>query len=830
MFFGRLSCKEQLRSSKFEDRRTALFVQGFRSDRKLMRYTIDMRRSQCGIGAGDVGSENGMNHSLGETLSSISEENGDHDLNSGDHAGLRFDEYRFVSQTGVGETDFHLKHNSPVSVDTDCDGATTDVCSDDSFHENEALVVRNGEVCVPDWDGNSSQLLHFFASVCALEPHIEDCRRNVKDDIVVLEKTTRDSECDKTDANGNGDGKATDDTPSSDSGDTSYDTADDMTDDSASDKEEDVSGVSDSDGLSGDMSEGVSSGESCDIEGDLADTSARDVSPSYGDKEKLDTPNIGRNQDNCHDSPSSIGMDADSHDETRNCCVDCEVNDSAIESEERHHARESLNVDEEITFRSFRRDVDVETGRTCEASDVATIECEISRLELIADGNVSVKSTRETVTDACPDCHGDGVPVATRDGDVDVTRVIKSEQSVDGVSESCEGLGVVPGFDGHSINMSTPGVALQRIHDAGCSAFQVYRSGGVAKREPEWCQESIRKCINEEVSVKLDFDGVTVKTENVEASDVSMAIADPAMSFVCDTPDFSNTFSHESDIDKSTPTFIPPTPHINMPLNHPPVHGCHGDSTVSDRYIAEPIDARSASDQTVSACSRRLNHSIPCYPPMDQSVVQDRKVSHTNLCTPGNNFRQHLSGRTFTPTVLQESPMTVAKATPAGSRNRVASPGVVFTEHHFSPTVSLRHFREETPISRSVCPGMTVCDDDEGDDVVPPTPSVSQQLSHLSVVFTETYYSPTCVGDANDLTPRSCDAADDSSTSQRIIFTEKNFSPVVITNEFPLSRVASCRKTSGSSTCDRGATLLAGDAGLSPCVNHKGRSQQRVNK
>ena len=867
MFFGRLSGKEQLKAVKFEDRRTALFVQGFRSDRKLMRCTIEMRRSQRG-----AGDENGLNHSLGETLSSISEENGDQDLSSGDHAGLTVDTYRFASETGVSETDFHLKHNSPVTVDNACDGVIMDV-SGDNCHENGDLVTGNGDVCVPDWDGNSSQLLHFFASVCALEPHIEDCGRNVKDDIVVLEKAIRDNESDTTDTDGNGDRVTADYMSSSDSDDTSYDTADD----SWSTEEGDTSGVSTTDGLTGDAIEGVvASEESRDINGDLDDANEQDFDLSITDKEILDTPNVGLNHDDRDNSPSGVGTDADLHGQTRNCRPDCEVNDNAIDiqAKERGHFRESLDVDEKITFRSVSRsDADVETaengernerdesfnvdeeitfrsvnrnhveiaenGETCEASEVATIDSEISRLELVIESNMSLNSTREMVSDAAPVCHRDCV--VTRDGDGDVMRVngvIKCEQSVDGVAEPSERLATFPGFDSESVSMSTPGVALGRIHDAGCSAFKVYRSGGVAKSEPGWYEESDRNCIDicREVSVKLDFDGVAVKTENVEASDVSMAIADPAMSFVCDTPDTSNAFSHESDVDKSTPTFIPPTPHISTTLKHLLVHGCHGDSTVSDQYIASPgaIDASYVNDQTVSACSQS-SHSIACFGPTDLSVVKDKAVSHMNLCTPGNHFPQPVSGRTFTPTVLQESPVTAAMATPAASRNRVATPSVIFTEQHFSPTVSFRHFREETPIGRTVRPTATVCDDD---DVVPPTPSVSERLSHPSVVFTEMYYSPTCVGSVDNLIPRPCDAVDAvatsfvSSTSQespRIIFTEKNFSPVVIKHEFPVSREPSCGKTCGSTVCDRGAALPGGDSGSSPCGNHKRRSQ-RVNK
>lgn len=770
-----------------------------------------MKRSQCDAGTYDeecISSEyeHGTKHSLGETLSSICEEN-EQDRVSETHVGADPGKVRqsFASQTecdmGVSERHCCLIHNtnSLVTAANVADETRTDhdVCSDDGRQENEDLVMGTSEVCGSEKHEDACNLLHFFASVCALEPHQDDCRRNVKDDIVMLEKTTRDTESDRS-----GDRVTVNDMSSTDETSDASRT-DDSTDDSRYDDQQNVNAMVDSDNsdvLTIDMGCGDET-KTCGLEVDVSEHEVNVCVSHVSDTDmngdpKLNTPDAACSHNNCGES-ETVSVEAGAADDYS--VVENEVNKSGTDLESEmsesdciHEYLES-DTDEEVVFGSVRnreKRGDGYTGGTCEVDGVNIITCEISQMQLNTESSGSVVSgsetaidlTRSNVDNLSDSGHGmnvhdacDSVLVKSSDAvcerHVPVEYVTKHDQSgskgvgdvtMPGSSQSsAECLDAQhsngPGFNEQSSNVNTPIVALQQIHNPCCSAFQTYRKRDVAKKcEKNYVDLSDGAeitCINcsKEISVKLDFDSVVTKTEYTGASSVSPVTA--VMSFACVTPNVTHGSGEFSELSHkvatTTPTFIPPTPQATSTLICRPVRSCHGDSVREAHSTVFQDEA----DLPQQACSLV---SIPCFESQGLSVSRDRQALDMNLHMMSQNnltlatkcscqlmASTPISGRIFAATVLQESQKVVAMVTSAGSRNPATSPSVVFTEKHFSPTlVSSKQFCEESPFGGNLRPG--VSNDEDTNDIMPPTPKV-QHSPHL-VVFAEKHYSPMSVG------------------------------------------------------------------------------------
>ena len=828
VFFGQVSNREQHKAQKFTDRRTALFVQGFRSDRRLMRYTIDKRRSECEIGSEERITSEYEHGSTCSSLSSISEEINDPAL---------------VSETNAGT---EPENNSSVTV--------AKVANENGHLENKALATGNSEVCGSDRHVDACNLLHFFASVCALEPHQDSCETKVKDEMMVLEKATRDSERDKS-----GDMMTGSDTSSTDNDDTSVNNtsyAYENTDDSRDDEEEDNDFDSDDSCVviintgCGDETES----ESCDTE---ADTSELDVHRrvSYvGDIDTSDTKvnilSVGSTESRLckNESKIDVGMESESlHGKTKShtIALENEVNQSGVGLEMSEsaciHGSFKCDADEEILFGPVRLDIDSEKrlksrgGCIWETREmghvVNSITCEISQMELNTECIETDGSVTEVVSDTRLETNGHG-SVTNNSYQQSTAECFISERS-NGAS--------FPDSHEQSNNGNTPVVPLQRIHNTFCSAFQMYRKQDAVKSDEE-SHGVFAEGVGEnntngskEISVKLDFDNVATEKGYMGASSVSRAAGGFGTLFTCVNPTVARSefgaSSSNTAVVVATPTFIPPTPHTTSILGEHSVHGCYEDSVMSNFSLSQETS----------------NHSLPSFASPAVAPVGDGEESHDSCANlhkaEGNNLTKTTAYR-CQPTATRPMPSqtftqtkVVAMVTPTVSRNiGVASPSVVFTERHFSPTpVSSRQFREEMPFGGNVRPAVS---DYEGEDDVPPT-HVSHNVTSPSLVFTEKHYSPTSMsmadsgddrrdhGDTVDAVRKSDSTSGDS---PQIVFKVHNFSPVVIQNDAPQRRVPACEKTCGSTKCEHCATVVRVNIATSPRVTGKGRPVQRLNR
>ena len=850
VFFGQVSNREQHKAQKFTDRRTALFVQGFRSDRRLMRYTIDKRRSQCEISNEECITSEYEQGTTCSSLSSISEEINDPAL---------------VSETNAGT---EPENNSSVTV--------AKVANENGHLENKALATGNSEVCGPDRHVDACNLLHFFASVCALESHQDSCETKVKDEMMVLEKATRDTERDKS-----GDMMTGSDTSSTDNDETSVDNASytyENTDDSRDDEEEDNDFDSDDSCVviintgCGDETES----ESCDTEADTSELDVHRCVSYVGDTSrtsdtKVNILSVGSTESKLckNESEMVIRMESESLQgkmKSHTIALENEVNESGVDLEMSEsaciHGSFKCDADEEISFGPVELDIDSEkrlksrggcTGESCEMGHVVnSITCEISQLELNTERSGPDASGKEVVSDTAmktiSDLHdtsrgtnGHGVH-----GSVTTSSCQQSTAECF-ISERSSGANFADSHE-QSNNRNTPVVPLQRIHNTCCSAFQMYRKQDTAKSDEDShgvFVEGVEKSNtngSKEVSVKLDFDSVATERGYTGASSVSGAAGGFGTLFTCVTPIVAcsefGASSCNTAVVVATPTFIPPTPHTTSILGDHSVHGCHGDSVMINFSLSQETS----------------NHSLPSFASPALAPVRDGEESHdsranlqsTNLHkAEGNNLTKTtayncqpiatrpIPSQPFTPTRV------VAMVTPTVSRNiGVASPSVVFTERHFSPTpVSSRQFRDEMPFGGNVRPAVPDCEGE--DDVVPPTPKVSHNVTSPSLVFTEKHYSPTAMSmtdsgddrhdhsDTVDAVRKSHSASEDS---PQIVFKVHNFSPVVIQNDSLKRRVPACEKTCGSTKCEHCATVVRGNVATSPRVAGKGRPVQRLNR